>query len=170
MRVSVRKLIVLLLCCLLPVQGALAFVRSVGMMSHHARLLQTAPVTRLADPAPVVTAHDANGQQQAHHEHHAHHTQNKQHTQHAQPAALPFAGNAVKFLQSSAKPAGHSKASCADCAKCCLVGAAAPPPAVMQAPAVSFVLHTFKPVCPEVAGHIPEKPERPPRQPAHSLT
>lgn len=165
-----RKLIVLLLCCLLPVQGALTFASSAGMMSHHARLLQTAPVTRLTDPAPVVTVHDAHGQQQEHHRHHAHHAQSKQHTQHAQPAALPSAGNAVKFLQSSAKPTGHSKASCDDCAKCCLVGAAAPPPAAMQAPAVSFVLHTFKPVYPEVAGHIPEKPERPPRQPAHSLT
>ncbi len=163
MRVSARNLILLLLCCLLPVQGALAFARSVGMISHHARLLQTAAVTQLAHPAPHVTAHRTSGHPQTDHAHHA------SHAQHAHAAASESSDTTEKSSRLTAGTAGHTPASCTDCGKCCLTGAAAPPPVVMQAPVVSFVLRTFKSTRPETAGHIPEKPERPPRLPAPGL-
>jgi hypothetical protein len=163
MRTQARNLIVLLLCCLLPVQSALAFARSAGMISHHARWLQTAVVTSVADTAPLLMADDA--QRHPPQAHHALHAQPSH-----PPATLSPAGKPAKFVPSAAKSSGHSQASCTDCSKCCLMGAGAPPPAVMQVPAISFVLRTFKPACPEAAGHIPEKPERPPRFSARSLT
>lgn len=164
MRVSARNLILLLLCCLLPLQGALAFARSVGMMSHHARLLQVAVVTQQTDPAPDVTAQHTDGHLQTDHAHHA------SHAQHVSAAAPESSDNAEKLSPLTAKQPRHSPAYCTDCGKCCLMGAAAPPPVVMQTPVVSFVLRTFKSTQPETVGHIPDKPERPPRLSAHSLT
>lgn len=164
MRVMYRNLILLLLCCLLPVQGALAFARSVGMISHHARLLQTAEATQQTDPVPDVTAQHTGGHLQTDHAHHA------SHAQHVHAAAPESSDNAEKFSLLTTKKPRHSPASCTDCGKCCLMGAAAPPPVVMQTPVVSFVLQTFKSTQPETAGHIPEKPDRPPRPPAHCLT
>lgn len=163
MRVSARNLILLLLCCLLPLQGALAFARSVGMISHHARLLQNAAVTQHAHPALHVTAHPTAGHQQTDH---AHPTS---HAQHVHEAAPESSDTTEKSSRLTAGKAGHTPASCTDCGKCCLMGAAAPPPVVMQAPIVSFVLRTVKPTRPETAGHIPEKPERPPRLPTPGL-
>ena len=147
MRFGPRYLIIVLLCCLLPVQGALAFARSVGMVSHHARALQTATDTE-------ARAHQQHhhGDHQAHLAHHAGH------------------GSSDTSDKASAKSMPHSQASCADCAKCCLTGATAPPPTAVQASSVSFVLGAFKPVSIEVAVHIPEKPERPPRAFPHALT
>lgn len=117
MRFGPRYLIIVLLCCLLPVQVALAFARSVGMVSHHAGHGSS----NTSDKAP-------------------------------------------------AKSMPHSQASCTDCAKCCLTGATAPPPTAVQASSVSFVLGALKPVSIEVAFHIPEKPERPPRAFPRALT
>lgn len=134
---SHRRLIILVLCCLLPVQGALAFVRSVGMVSHHARALQAATDT-------------AAGVHQQHHQ--GHH-----------PANHAGHGSVDKSEKAPAKSTPHSQASCTDCAKCCLTGATAPPPSAVQASSISFVLSTLKPVSIDVAVHIPEKPERPPR-------
>jgi len=141
---SARHLIILLLCCLLPVQGALAFARSVGMASHHARALQTATDT-------------ASGALQQHHQghHQVHHAGH---------------GSVDKSEKAPAKSTTHSQASCTDCTKCCLTGATAPPPAAVRASAVSFVLSAFKSVSIDVAVHIPEKPERPPRAFPHALT
>ena len=137
-------LIILLLCWLLPVQGALAFARSVGMVSHHARALQTATDTA----AGALQQH-----QQGHHQvHHAGH------------------GSVDKSEKAPAKSTRHSQASYSDCTKCCLTGATAPPPTAVQASSVSFVLSAFKPVAIEVAVHIPEKPERPPRAFSRALT
>lgn len=164
MRVSARNLILLLLCCLLPVQGALAFARSVDMISHHARLLQTAAVTQLAHPSPHVTAHHTGEHPQTDHADHA------SHDQHTHAAAPEFSDTTEKSSSLTFSNPSHTPASCTDCGKCCLMGAAAPPPVAMQASVVSFVLRTFKSTRPETAGHIPEKPERPPRLPAHCLT
>lgn len=164
MRVSLQKLILLLLCCLLPLQGALAFARSVGMISHHATFLQTASVRHSEDLAPDVSSHHMSGHQQ---------------TDQAQPvspvrhtdAAVPESSdNAKEFSALTAKQPRHSPASCIRCGECCLMGAVAPPPVVMQVAALSFVLRIFKSNRPETAGHIPEKPERPPRRLARSLT
>jgi hypothetical protein len=128
----------------LPVQGALAFARSVGVVSHHARALQTATDTA----AGALQQHH-----QGHHQvHHAGH------------------GSVDKSEKAPAKSTRHSQASCSDCTKCCLTGATAPPPAAVQASAVSFVLSAFKSVSIEVAVHIPEKPERPPRAFPRALT
>lgn len=164
MRLSVRNLILLLLCCLLPAQGALAFARSVGMISHHARLLQNAAVTQLAHPAPHVAPRHTSGHPQTAH---AHHTSHAHHAHATTPASSDTTEKSSPLTFSKTS---HTPASCTDCSKCCLVGAAAPPPVVMQAPVVSFALRTFKSTRPETAGHIPEKPERPPRLPANCLT
>lgn len=147
MRFGPRYLIIVLLCCLLPVQGALAFAQSVGMVSYHARVLQTA-----TDTAARAHQQHHHGHHQAHHAHHAGH------------------GSSDTSDKASAKSMPHSQASCTDCAKCCLTGATAPPPNAVQASSVSFVLGAFKPVSIEVAVHIPEKPERPPRAFPHALT
>ena len=145
---SHRRLIILLLCCLLPVQGALAFARSVGMVSHHARAVQTATDTATDTAAGALQQH-----------HQGHH-----------PANHAGHGSVDKSEKAPAKSTQHSQASCTDCAKCCLTGATAPPPTAVQASSVSFVLSAFKPVSIEVAVHIPEKPERPPRAFPRALT
>lgn len=144
MYLSHRHLIILLLCCLLPVQGGLAFARSVGMVSHHARAVQTATDT-------------ATGALQQHHQGH-HQVHQAGH------------GSVDTSGKSLAKSTPHSQASCTDCAKCCLTGATAPPPSAVQASSVSFVLSALKPVSIDVAVHIPEKPERPPRAFPRALT
>jgi hypothetical protein len=145
---SHRSLIILLLCCLLPVQGALAFARSVGMVSHHARALQTATDTATDTAAEALQQHHQDHYQANHAGH----------------------GSVDKSEKAPAKSTPHSQASCTDCAKCCLTGATAPPPTAVQASSVSFVLSAFKPVSIEVAVHIPEKPERPPRAFPRALT
>jgi len=148
---SHRRLIILLLCCFLPVQGALAFARSVGMVSHHARAVQTATDTATDTEARAHQQHH-HGHHQAHHAHHAGH------------------GSSNTSDKAPAKSMPHSQASCTDCAKCCLTGATAPPPSAVQASSVSFVLSALKPVSIDVAIHIPEKPERPPRAFPRALT
>jgi hypothetical protein len=79
-------------------------------------------------------------------------------------------GSVDKSEKAPAKSTPHSQASCTDCAKCCLTGATAPPPSAVQASSVSFVLSALKPVSIDVAVHIPEKPERPPRAFPRALT
>jgi len=142
MHSGARQLLIVLLCCLLPVQGTLAFAQSVGKVSHHARALQAAALARATHKAPL-----------AHHLHHHGHPQ-------AHHAGLWSVDKSVKV---STKSIPHSQASCTDCAKCCLTGATAPPPAIVQPSAVSFVLSVFQRVSTDLAAHLPEKPERPPR-------
>jgi len=147
MHLSARNLIIVLLCCLLPVQGTLAFVRSVGMASHHVQALQA--VALATDTMPG--AND-----QFHHNHHqAHH-----------PGSLSL----DKSEKPPAKSALHSLASCTDCAKCCLAGAAAPPPAAIQPCEVSFVLSAICHLLVEAVVRPPENPERPPRAFPYVLT
>jgi len=145
----VRHLIVLLCCCLLPVQGALAVARSVGMATHHARALEAVVLATATDTMSVTD-------DQLHHDHHSAHDSG--HLSVIKPEKPPV----IATL--------HSQASCTDCAKCCLTGAAAPPPAAIETRAVSFVLAAFKPRSIEVAVHVPEKPERPPRALPHPLS
>ena len=144
-----RNLIVFALCCLLPVQGALAFARSVGTVSHHTRSLQATPLVAATDTLSGLP----DKYQHVHHQ--AHHTGH---------------GSVDKSEKSPAKSKPHSQASCTDCAKCCLTGAAAPPPAAVQASSIAFVLSAFEPVSIDVAVHIPENPERPPRAFPNALT
>ena len=146
---SVRYLIVVVLCCLLPVQGALAFVRSVGMASHHAQALQAVAVAVAADIAPGVN-------HSIHHNHHQAH----------QPALL----SVDKTEKLPAKPSAHTQASCTDCAKCCLAGAAAPPPSSIQPSAVFFMLSAVTTLSVEVAIRMPDNPERPPRALPYALS
>ena len=142
MRPSLRHVIIVLLCCLLPVQGALAFVRSVGMASHHAQALQAVALVTATDSVP-------GAKHPTHHNHHQAH----------QPGLLLV----DKSEKPPAKSTLHSQASCTDCAKCCLAGAAAPPPNTIQPSAVSFVLSAVTPVSVEAVVRMPENPERPPR-------
>lgn len=155
MRLTARSLIVLLLCWLLPVQGALAFARSAGMISHHARLLRIDTVRSSAERVPQLAVHHAHGQHQA---------------QHAQTDPLLADASSVTFEKFPVKSVQHAPASCTDCGKCCLMGAAAPPPAVLQTQAVTMVIRTAKPASSDRAAYIPEKPERPPRRQSPSLT
>ena len=142
MHLSARNLIIVLLCCLLPVQGTLAFVRSVGMASHHAQALQ-----------PVALATATNMMAGANHSLHNNHHQ----------AHNPESLSVDKSENPPAKSGLHSQASCTDCAKCCLAGAAAPPPAAIQPRAVPFVLSAVRLASIEAALRLPENPERPPR-------
>jgi len=145
---SARNLIIVLLCCLLPVQGTLAFVRSVGMASHHAQALQPVALATATDIMPGAN-------HSSHHNHHqVHH-----------PGFL----SVDKSEKPPAKSALHSQASCTDCAKCCLTGAAAPPPAAVQPGAVSFVLSAVRLASVEAALRLPENPERPPRALPYAL-
>ena len=138
----ISHLVTLLLCYLLPVQGALAFAQSVGSVSHHVRPVQATARLTTTHNAPVAHRHHHHGHPQAHHAAHL---------------------SLDPRDKASTKSMSHSQATCADCAKCCLTGATAPPPVAAQLSAIPFVLTAFQPVSIDLALHIPEKPERPPR-------
>jgi hypothetical protein len=133
-----RRLILCLLCCLLPVHSGLALAGAVSMISQH--------------------SHPLSQDSLQHSPHQAH-----QQTQHSSHHHAPSAADEVVAEPSASLSSTHTPAYCWNFAKCCLAGAVAPPPSVMETPVVFPVTRIVGFSALRLVDHVPEAPERPPR-------
>lgn len=158
MRTLPRLIIVALLSLLVPLQGSLAYARSVSMagkmMDAQPAAAQPFAVQPFA-PAIAVSAADA---------HHAHHGG---HAGHGNNATAAHAGHHQQAHPAAKAPAvqphKHASNACDTCAKCCLAGAAAPPSVNLQSPDAAPMRIVFIRASASLSGFIPDGPERPPR-------
>ena len=162
-----RAILLILLGLLLPVQSSLAYARSLAMLTTP----KSEPVMALTSviESPAVMQHHGhlngqlghpNGHLKSHH--HAHH--------HSSPdveAAMTHESSSEHHhVNDTAKPC-HSDSSTGnknhDCAKCCLIGAAAPPPYAVPAQRQVLERSVFITSSDPLSGFIPDGLERPPR-------
>lgn len=150
-----RAILLLLLGLLLPMQGSLAYARSLAMLTAHQSTYQSERVmTQLSVNEMPPTS--------AHHEHHEHH--------HSSPdvefAMTDQSSSEHHHVSDTLKPC-HSDSSHGntnhDCAKCCLIGAAAPPPYAVHALSQLIERSVFITSSHTLSGFIPDGIERPPR-------
>jgi hypothetical protein len=147
-----RAILLLLLGLLLPVQSSLAYARSLAMLTAPESTYQSELVIALlpVNEMPPVTEHDA-----------LHHSSqdvevgmnvdNSPEHHHLSDAAKPCHADAP-----TGNP-GH------DCAKCCLMGAAAPPSAAVHTQSLVMARSVFISSSYSFSGFIPDGLERPPR-------
>lgn len=146
-----RYLIAALLCLLLPLQASAALVRAITMMSPAST---EQPVAEVASPqAPVLLAHAIGVPHQ--HGAHAHH-------ENLPKQKAGTAGKDGKAAPASHK-SKHAKGECPTCAKCCLLAAAAPPPALVPASSIPVSRITYAATALFIPSFLPDGPERPPR-------
>ncbi len=148
MQIVSRYLVAALLCLVLPLQVSAALVRSVTMLPL------PSPV-QMADeaaptPAPVQVAHAIGAPHQ--HGAHAHHENLPRQKASKDGKASP-----------SSHKAKHAKGECPTCAKCCLLFAAAPPPALAPASSIPVSRVAFAAATLNIPSFLPDGPERPPR-------
>lgn len=166
-----RTVILLLLGLLLPLQSSLAYARSIAML---------APVSPILVVMPLV---DMQGAQQHHATHNiAHHTnhhathQTKHHSAHHSVHPTSEAVLSDQLSEQSSEQPHHTsvaakschspeknRSACHDCAKCCLIGAAAPPSGTMPTQSFASLRRVFTTATHPLSGFIPDGPERPPR-------
>ncbi len=145
MRLLSRTLVSVLLCLVLPLQASAALVRAVTMMApahpapSHAGSALPPPSMQVAHAIGAPHQHGA----------HAHHEK------------LPKQ-KAGKSAPASHK-AKHAKGDCPTCAKCCLLAAVAPPPAVAPDSSIPVSRVAFVAAPLSVPSFLPDGPERPPR-------
>ena len=156
MRTVPRLIIVALLSLLLPLQGSLAYARSVSMAG---KMMDAQPAA--AQPvAHALAVSAADG----HHAHHAHHGG---HAGHGNNVTAAPAGHHQQAHSAAKAPAvqshKHASNACDTCAKCCLAGAAAPPSVNLQSPDAAPMRIVFIRASASLSGFIPDGPERPPR-------
>lgn len=147
-----RAILPLLLGLLLPMQSSLAYARSLAMLTAPQSTYQSERVlTQLSvSEMPPVTAH------LAHH--------------HSSPdvefAMADESSSEHHHVSDTLKPC-HSDSSNGntnhDCAKCCLIGAAAPPPYTVHALSQLIERSVFITSSHTISGFIPDGIERPPR-------
>lgn len=80
------------------------------------------------------------------------------------PASIQAAANQQVSGKSASHQAKHAKAGCADCAKCCLQAASAPPPMLPAVFVPTFVRAAFIAQQAPAPAFLTDGPERPPRQ------
>ena len=144
MRTLPRLLIVALLSLLLPLQGTLAYARSIAMAGK---------MMSEQSAAPAMTATSA-------HSHHGHHADSSS----GMAVAASSHQDAQAVIKAPvAQPHKHASNACDNCAKCCLAGAAAPPSVNLSSVDVSPARIVYTRACASLSGFIPDGPERPPR-------
>ena len=147
-----RAILLLLLGLLLPMQSSLAYARSLAMLTAPQSTYQSELVIALVsvNEMPPVTEHDA----------HLHSSQDVEagmnvdissEHHHVSDAAKPCHADAP-----TGNP-GH------DCAKCCLIGAIAPPPCNVHSPCQVTARHALITSSDSLSGFIPDGLELPPR-------
>lgn len=147
-----RAILLLLLGLLLPMQSSLAYARSLAMLTATQSTpppeLVIAPVS--VNEMPLVTEHDA----------HHHSLQDVE-------AGVNIDISSEHHLASDAAKPCHSDSSTGntnhDCAKCCLMGAAAPPSAAVYTQSLVMARSVFNTSSDSLSGYIPDGLERPPR-------
>ena len=162
-----RAILLILLGLLLPVQSSLAYARSLTMLTTP----KSEPVMALTSviESPVVMQHHGhlngqlghpNGHLKSHH--HAHH--------HSSPdvevAMTHESSSEHHHVNDTAKPC-HSDSFTGnknhDCAKCCLIGAAAPPSSAVHTQSLVMARQVFITSSAPLSGFIPDGLEQPPR-------
>ena len=138
-----RAILLLLMGLLLPLQSSLAYARSLAMLTPpqtesaavliSAKIMTTA-VHHHASTDAVVMEHESSS------EHH-------------------HVTNAVKPCHSEASAGNQNH----DCAKCCLIGAAAPPSSAVHTQSLVMARQVFITTSDSLSGFIPDGLERPPR-------
>jgi len=147
-----RAILLLLLGLLLPMQSWLAFARSLAMLtapeSTHQSDVVIAPVS--VNEIPPVTEHDAH-----------HHS-----SQDVEAGMNVDISSEHHHVSDAAKPC-HADAPTGnpghDCAKCCLMGAVAPPSAAVHTQSLVMARSVFISSSYSFSGFIPDGLERPPR-------
>jgi hypothetical protein len=143
-----RAIFLVLLGLLLPAQSSLAYARSLVMLT----LPQPEPVMALISviEAPTVV--------QQHQHHHS--------SQHVDAEMDDESFSDYHHVSDTVKPC-HSDAPSGkqghDCAKCCLMGAAAPPPCAVHNQSLLVARRIFVTSSDPLSGFIPDALERPPR-------
>jgi hypothetical protein len=145
-----RAVLLMLLGLLLPVQNSLAYARSLAMLT--------------ASQSEGVIARESVNEMAPATEHHAHHHS----SQDVDAVMAEESAYAHPHMSDEVKPC-HSEAPVGnqghDCAKCCLIGAAAPPPCLLHIQSLLVVRHCFMTSSHSLSGFIPDGLERPPRTP-----
>jgi hypothetical protein len=140
-----RAILLLLMGLLLPLQSSLAYARSLAMLTS----TQTESATVLMSVKTMTTAID--------HHHASKDTDGVM--EHESSSEHHHVTNAVKPCHSEA-PAGNQNH---DCAKCCLIGAAAPPSSAVHTQSLVMARQVFITTSNSLSGFIPDGLERPPR-------
>ena len=155
-----RAILLILLGLLLPVQSSLAYARSLAMLTTPKSAPVMVQTSVIESPAVMQHHGHPNGHLKSHH--HAHH--------HSSPdvevAMTHESSSEHHHVNDTAKPC-HSYSSTGnknhDCAKCCLIGAAAPPPYAVPAQRQVIERSVFITSSDPLSGFIPDGLERPPR-------
>ena len=143
-----RAVLLLLLGLLLPMQSSLAFARSLAMLTAP----QSEPVIAQlsVNEMPPVTEHDTH-----------HHS-----SQDVEAGMNVDISPEHHHLSDASKPC-HADAPTSnpghDCAKCCLMGAVAPPSAAVHTQSLVMARSVFISSSYSFSGFIPDGLERPPR-------
>jgi hypothetical protein len=145
-----RTVILLLLGLLLPMQSTLAYARSIAML---------APVSSIHVVMPV---HYTQGIDHHHATHHSmHHVDEAVVSEQSSEPSSDQQHHISVSTKSCHSPAKNSSAC--DGAKCCLIGAAAPPSCVLTAQSLETTRTVFITTTHPLSGFIPDGLERPPR-------
>ena len=150
-----RTLILLLVGLLLPLQSTLTYARSLTMLTP----LSAAAISPMKT-LPAVNQHVQHQEQNLKH-HQADH-----HLAHDHTSEITAELSTNHHVNDSFKPC-HSDQQTGkishDCAKCCLIGAAAPPPSSFSSQSLTMTRSIFITPSYFLSGFIPDGPERPPR-------
>jgi len=147
-----HAILLLLLGLLLPMQSSLAYARSLAMLTAPESTYQSELVIALlpVNEMPPVTELDAH-----------HHS-----SQDVEAGVNIDISSEYHHVSDAAKPC-HADAPIGnpghDCAKCCLMGAAAPPSAAVHTQSLVMVRGVFIFSSYSFSGFIPDGLERPPR-------
>jgi hypothetical protein len=147
-----RAILLLLLGLLLPMQSSLAYARSLAMLTAPDSTYQSELVIALVlvNEMPPVTELDAH-----------HHS-----SQDVEAGMNIDISSEHHHVSDAAKPC-HSDSSTGntnhDCAKCCLMGTAAPPSATVHTQSLVMARGVFNSSSYSFSGFIPDGLERPPR-------
>ncbi len=139
-----RAILLLLMGLLLPLQSSLAYARSLAMLTPP----QTEPAAVLMSVKTMTTA-----------VHHHASTDTDVVMEHESSSEHHHVTNAVKPCHSEASAGNQNH----DCAKCCLIGAAAPPSSAVHTQSVVMARQVFITTSDSLSGFIPDGLERPPR-------
>lgn len=157
LRASFRHgLILVLVGLLLPLQTTVTYARSLSMLIP----LSAAAISPL--PTVAIHQHQQHSDQHKPRHHQAHH-----HLAHELTSEIPpVLSTNDDYVNDSAQPCHSDQQagkSSHDCAKCCLIGAAAPPPSSVSSQSLAMTRSVFMTPSCFLSGFIPDGPERPPR-------
>ena len=155
-----RAVLLMLLGLLLPMQNSLVYARSLAMLTAP----KSEPVMGLMSvvESPTVEQHHGHPNDHLNRHDHAHH-----HSSQDVEAAIAHEISSEHHHVSDTVKSCHSDSSTGnknhDCAKCCLIGAAAPPSSAVHIQSLVMARRDFITYSDSLSGFIPDSLERPPR-------